>query len=116
MNRRHFLGSLSALAAGMVLDPDLALWRPGRTTYFDIVRPPVRPWAGQVALQDAVGRVAWMSVALPVPLELGETVRVEMNGGQVAPLLFTGRVIGLSQGMDAGVQFAYSARLAPHGR
>ena len=39
MNRRHFLGSLSALSAGMLLDPERALWVPGRKTYFDIVRP-----------------------------------------------------------------------------
>ena len=38
MNRRHFLSSLSALSVGMLLDPERALWVPGRRTYFDIVR------------------------------------------------------------------------------
>ena len=45
MNRRAFLGSLSALSAGMLLDTERALWVPGRTTYFDIVRPePMETW------------------------------------------------------------------------
>lgn len=39
MNRRHFLGSLAALSAGMALDTDRALWVPGRTTYFDLAGP-----------------------------------------------------------------------------
>lgn len=41
MNRRAFLGSLASLAAGMALDPERALWVPGRKTYFDIQAPPV---------------------------------------------------------------------------
>ena len=35
MDRRSFIGSLAALAAGMALDPERALWVPGRRTYFD---------------------------------------------------------------------------------
>lgn len=42
MNRRAFLGSLAALTAGMALDPERALWVPGRKTYFDIQRPDLR--------------------------------------------------------------------------
>lgn len=36
MNRRRFLGSLAMLTAGMALDPERALWVPGRKSYFDI--------------------------------------------------------------------------------
>lgn len=35
MNRRGFLGGLLAAAAGMALDPERALWVPGRTVHFD---------------------------------------------------------------------------------
>lgn len=51
MNRRHFLGSLAALSAGMALDPDKLLWVPGRKTYFDIVRP--------TSLEAASGTFIW---------------------------------------------------------
>lgn len=40
MNRRGFLGSLAALTAGMALDPERALWVPGRKTYFDLSHTP----------------------------------------------------------------------------
>ncbi|MCR4375868.1 MAG: twin-arginine translocation signal domain-containing protein [Acidobacteria bacterium] len=40
MNRRHFLGMLAAGAAGMVLDPEMLLWRPGAKTIF---LPPAKP-------------------------------------------------------------------------
>ena len=42
MNRRGFLGTLGVLSAGLVLDPELALWVPGRKSYFDI-RPTLQP-------------------------------------------------------------------------
>lgn len=53
MNRRAFLGLGGAAALGMVLDPDLALWVPGRKTYFDMgavepLLPGYRIFAGTV--------------------------------------------------------------------
>ena|SRR5688572_15395958 len=36
MNRRSFLGLSAAAAAGFTLDPDLAMWVPGKRTYFDL--------------------------------------------------------------------------------
>lgn len=36
MNRRTFLGSLALLTAGMALDPERALWVPGRKTILDL--------------------------------------------------------------------------------
>jgi hypothetical protein len=45
VNRRWFLGLLGTGVAGAVFDPELALWVPGRQTYFDlgtIVRPQPR--------------------------------------------------------------------------
>ena len=36
LTRRGALGALAALAAGMALDPERALWVPGRRTYFDL--------------------------------------------------------------------------------
>lgn len=42
MNRRHFLGSLAALSAGMVIDPEMALWVPGRKSYFHIPQSNIR--------------------------------------------------------------------------
>lgn len=41
MNRRTFLGLLGASAAAMVLDPELALWKPGATTH---ILPPPNGW------------------------------------------------------------------------
>lgn len=34
MERRHFLRTLAAVAAGAVLDPELLLWKPGAKTVF----------------------------------------------------------------------------------
>jgi hypothetical protein len=34
MDRRRFLRTLIGATAGLVLDPELALWVPGRKTYF----------------------------------------------------------------------------------
>ena len=34
MNRRHFLRTLATVAAGVVLDPEMLLWRPGVKTIF----------------------------------------------------------------------------------
>jgi hypothetical protein len=42
MNRRTFLSLAPAALAGFALDPERALWVPGRTSYFDIVRPGLR--------------------------------------------------------------------------
>ena len=36
--RRAFFGWLGVLTVGMVLDPERALWVPGRRTYFDFPR------------------------------------------------------------------------------
>lgn len=47
MHRRTFLCSLGLAAAGMALDPELALWVPGRKTYFDL--PPAAPNAESFA-------------------------------------------------------------------
>ena len=41
MNRRGFLSLLGVGGAGMVLDPELALWVPGRKSFF-FVQTPVR--------------------------------------------------------------------------
>lgn len=44
MHRRTFLTSLAALTAGMALDPERALWVPGRRTYFDLGATAPEPW------------------------------------------------------------------------
>lgn len=41
MNRRSFLSLLGLGAAAMVLDPELALWKPGATTH---ILPPPQGW------------------------------------------------------------------------
>jgi hypothetical protein len=67
VNRRGFLGLLGAAVAGATFDPELALWVPGRKSYFDIIRPRNTLITGQfVALawekyirqsRDAMGNV-----------------------------------------------------------
>ena len=42
MNRRGFLGLTAAAIGGMVLDPELALWVPGRKSYVFLAAPKIR--------------------------------------------------------------------------
>jgi hypothetical protein len=48
MNRRLFLGALGAAVAGAVLDPERALWKPGKL--ISIPKPSV--WTGSVDLTE----------------------------------------------------------------
>lgn len=69
MHRRAFLGTLSAGLAGMVLDPERALWVPGRRTYHDMgafVRPPTA-WLWRVRGIDGSVVGAWSAPRLLSP-------------------------------------------------
>lgn len=83
MNRRAFLGSLSMLAAGMALDPERALWTPGRTTYFDlgprrpqtfIVTDVVNGWQGYAITAPCPD--GWRVETYP-PLKKGDIIQIE---------------------------------------
>jgi hypothetical protein len=93
MNRRSFLGSLSALSAGMLLDPERLLWVPGRRAYFDIVRPRVHHYS-RVFVRDSLGRVASLTLANAFSLTVGEVISVD-HGHAV----FTGTVTGVEHAL-----------------
>lgn len=67
MNRRGFLGVLSAAFAGAVLDPERLLWVPRQKTIFvmpPIVQPRgVNPNLGQMVAEE------WMRIIGSAPLD-----------------------------------------------
>ncbi len=52
MDRRHFLLTAAAAAAGFAVDPERALWRPGQKVTFDLWHPTT----AQVKLYDLDAR------------------------------------------------------------
>jgi len=53
--RRAFLAALSAAGAGMVYDPEFALWKPGARTFF-LPSPPCELEVGQLLVETASDR------------------------------------------------------------
>lgn len=100
MNRRAFLGSLSALSAGMLLDPERALWVPGRRTYFDLVAPKIHRYS-EIMIETIDGAVATMRLSHDFPIELGQEIDCSLSHGLAGafPRLFSGRVIGIQNAL-----------------
>lgn len=100
MNRRHFLGSLAALSAGMALDPERALWVPGRRTYFDIVAPKINHYS-EIMIETMDGAMCSMRLSHDFPIELGQAIDCSMSDGLpgLFPRLFSGRVIGIKKAL-----------------
>lgn len=69
MKRRAFLGTLTTLAAGFILDPEMALWRPGAKTIF--LPTPWTPRPGEL--------VRWSGAGMPIAK--GFKVEREYDGG-----------------------------------
>lgn len=67
MNRRGFLGILGAAAAGFALDPELALWVPGRKSIF---LPPVTHFRGVAPNVGQIVASAWEDYVKSNPLDV----------------------------------------------
>lgn len=113
MNRRTFLGSLSALSAGMLLDPERALWVPGRRTYFDIVTPKIHRYS-EVMIETLDGAVATMRLSHDFSIELGQQIDCSLSHGLVGafPRLLHGTVIGIRDALrpDAGMKLLHQPK------
>jgi hypothetical protein len=88
IGRRGFIGALAAATVGMVLDPERALWVPGRTSYFDLVRH--RPinmsvswdWDRTIPVFDPADiRRASLRLANEIDRRALQQFRIESNDG-----------------------------------
>jgi hypothetical protein len=65
MNRRSFIASLTAAAAGFALDPERLLWIPGAKT---ISIPKLQPYLYTVKMWLSDGSVAYWTSGLPIQI------------------------------------------------
>lgn len=84
VSRRGFLRSLAVAAAGMTIDPERLLWRPGEKTIVVMNGNPF--WTSHLATSDRVltfemlrEAIEAIEAARPLPLQLTTSLEIKIN-------------------------------------